>query len=112
MRLFYVAVLTFFVFVADLASPLGVAAGVPYILPVAASSSLKKRSASPHPAFVVASVSTVLLGLGLVLAPDGGIPWWVVVVNRSLSLLAIWVLAVSIRFRFEPLVVVTFARGR
>ncbi len=64
-------------FVADLAFPLGVAAGVPYVALVLIAGSFPTR----RPVVYAAGAGTVLTIAGYFLSPAGGISW-MVIVNR------------------------------
>ncbi len=72
----------------DLAVPLGVAGGVPYILVVLASLRLPGRK---YTLFFAILVSLLTL-TGFYLSPQGG-ELWKVLLNRSLALFAVWVTA-------------------
>ncbi|MCH8263118.1 MAG: PAS domain S-box protein [Proteobacteria bacterium] len=72
----------------DLSLPLGVAAGVPYIVLVLIAQWSPSRTYIYH----MAVLGTVLTIVGYLASPAGGIPW-VVVTNRALAIFAIWVTA-------------------
>ncbi len=80
------------VFAVDLATPLGVAAGVPYLVPVI----LGLGTRDGRFAFGVAGAASGLIVLGLVLAPAGGGPSAYVLANRGLALFAVWVTALGV----------------
>jgi C4-dicarboxylate-specific signal transduction histidine kinase len=83
------------IFAIDLALPLGVASGVPYVAVVL----LALWSPDPRLPLQAAGVCSALTLLGFALSPNGG-ELWVVAVNRSLALLAIWVTALlCVRWR-------------
>jgi len=74
------------IFIVDIASlPLGVAAGVAYVAVVLISLSLSRWRLS----IVVAGGVSVLTIIGFLLSEPAGIPW-MVLMNRLLALLAIW----------------------
>ena len=73
----------------DLALPLGVAGGVPYVTVVLLGWWLPNRL---HIIFL-AVISTGLTLIGYIASPEGGIPW-MVFTNRFLALFAIWVAAI------------------
>ncbi len=77
------------IFLIDLSFPLGVAGGVPYVALVLLS------LWSPNRRFTwgAATVASALTVLGFLLSAPGGAVW-MVLVNRSLALLVIWVTAV------------------
>jgi PAS domain S-box-containing protein len=75
----------------DLALPLGVAGGVPYVAVVLLGWWFPRK----RHIFVLAAVSSVLTVAGYFFSPAGGVPW-VVLLNRSLALFAIWVTAVLV----------------
>lgn len=81
------------IFAIDLATPTGVAAGVPYILPVA----LGLGSRDGRLTLVFAGVASALTTLGMVLSPHGGGPENYVLANRGLALFAIWITALGVR---------------
>ncbi len=72
----------------DLAIPLGVAAGVPYVAVVLVAAWLPWRYAI----VVMAVIGTSLTGLGYLLSESGGVAW-MVAMNRGLAFFAIWVTA-------------------
>lgn len=76
------------IFAIDLYLPLGVAGGVPFILPVLLASWSPKNYAVP----LLAILATLLTGAGLFLSPEGG-EAWMVATNRGLAVGAIWVTA-------------------
>jgi PAS domain S-box-containing protein len=76
------------VFFTDLVTPLGVASGVPYVGVVFVSLWLPYSGAT----FVAALACSVLTVLGFFWSPPGG-PLWLVLANRVLALLAIWIVA-------------------
>ena len=78
------------IFIVDVASlPLGVAAGVAYVAVVLISLWLSKWSFS----LFVAGVVSALTIIGFVYSEPAGIPW-MVIANRALALLAIWLTAI------------------
>ena len=89
------AVLTFVLALAilgfDLSIPLGVAAGVPYILLVWVGIWLPHRK---H-IYGLAVLGTALTIFGYFLSPEGGV-FWVVLFNRGLAIFAIWIVAILI----------------
>ncbi len=72
----------------DLSLPLGVAGGVPYVALVC----LGWYARGPRDIIVLGVVSTLLTVAGYIYSPDGGTAW-VVLVNRFLAFVAIWVTA-------------------
>ena len=83
------AILATAIFAIDIALPLGVAGGVPYVAVVLLGLWFKRT----RHLFFLATVSSVLTVAGYFFSPVGGIPW-VVLANRILALFAIWVTAV------------------
>jgi signal transduction histidine kinase len=78
------------IFLVDVGSlPLGVAAGVPYVAVVLISLWLSQWKYS----LIVAGGVSVLTILGFLLSEPAGIPW-MVIINRLLALLAIWLTAI------------------
>jgi len=80
----------------DLNLPLGVAAGVPYILLILVGVGFPK----PKQVYGLAVLGTGLTIVGYFFSPDGGIVW-VVLLNRGLAIFAIWITAVLIVSRRE-----------
>ena len=70
----------------DLNLPLGVAAGVPYILLVLVGIGFP----NPKQVYALAVLGTLLTIVGFFLSPEGGIVW-VVLFNRGLAIFAIWI---------------------
>ncbi len=69
----------------DLEMPLGVAAGVPYILPVLITYFARSSTATLFAAFT----GTIMTIGGFILSSEGGV-MWMVLTNRGLALFAIW----------------------
>ena len=88
-RMIYCSLLAIVIFVVDLFLPLGVAGGVLYVAVVLCTLWLPQRGAI----IIAASVSTILILLGLALSPSGG-ELWKVLTNRFLAIFAVWVIAV------------------
>ncbi len=80
-----IATLCALIFYVDLRIPLGVAAGVPYLLPVLVSTRLPGTKAP----IWVALLCTVLTVLGFYYSAEGGLLWQVLF-NRALALFVIW----------------------
>ncbi len=79
------------IFIIDIFVPLGVAAGVPYMIPVLFSLWYRDRRLT----LMIAVLGTILTVLGFFLSPHGGI-LWMVLSNRLLAIFAIWVTAILI----------------
>ena len=77
------------IFTVDLVTPLGVAAGVPYIAVILLSLFSGRRKLPVQ----LGISSSLLTLLGFFLSPPGG-EFWKVIVNRLLALFAIWTTAV------------------
>ncbi len=75
----------------DLSLPLGVAAGVPYIALVLLGVWFPKIG----PVIALAAIGTALTIFGYVMSEPGGIPW-MVLANRAIAIVAIWVTAILI----------------
>ncbi|WP_447968225.1 PAS domain-containing protein [Nitrospira sp. M1] len=73
---------------ADLLTPLGVATGVLYVLPIVATLKLN----SSQTTWIFAVISTLLIFMGWWQSPIGG-NVWKVSVNRIISILAVWMTA-------------------
>ncbi len=80
-------------FVVDLRLPRGVAVGVFYVAPVFSAFWISRRFRTAF-TVLVAALASALTVLGYFLSPPGG-TLWVVLLNRGLILLAIWVTAIS-----------------
>ena len=76
------------IFVIDTSTPLGVAAGVPYMLVVLTS----LWSPSKKLIYIVAFSVSILTVLGIYSSPSGG-ELWKVLFNRAIALFAIWTTA-------------------
>ncbi len=77
------------IFALDLFLPLGVAGGVPYVALVL----VGLWFPAPRAVLVLAGVGSVLTVAGYFLSEPAGVPW-MVLVNRSLALFAIWIVAI------------------
>lgn len=96
------------IFALDLAAPLGVAGGVPYVILVLFGCRFQERLA----VFVLAAIGSILTVLGYFFSPEGGVGW-VVLVNRSYAIIAIWATALVIWWAFrEPLFKARIPTGR
>ena len=85
------------IFIIDLLTPLGVAAGVPYILVILVSLWSTKSKTT----LILATVCSCMTLLGLHLSPPAGESWQVLL-NRGLALFAIWVTAIlAIKWKSE-----------
>jgi len=82
-------VLSGVIFIGDIMLPLGVAGGVPYVAVVL----LAMWAPSPGFVYLTAVLGSLLTVAGYFVSPEGGI-LWVVLLNRSLALFAIWVTAI------------------
>ena len=72
------------IFALDLALPLGVAGGIPYVAAILLGFWFPSR----FQIFFITALACALTGLGYLLSPAGGIAW-IVLVNRGLALFAI-----------------------
>jgi PAS domain S-box-containing protein len=81
------------IFILDLALPLGVAGGEPYVALVLIGWWFPRKNGI----FLLAVIASVLVVIGLFLSPSGGVPW-VVLTNRAYALLAIWITAIVLWF--------------
>ena len=79
------------VFYLDLNMPLGYAGGVPYVLPIL----LTWWTARKRWAIYTAVVASILTIAGYHISPDGGTEW-IVLANRTMTILVIWVTAILI----------------
>ena len=75
-------------FAVDLLLPLGIAGGIPYVAPVLVTMWLPARRVM----LPTALVCSVLIGAGWLLSPPGA-PFWAVLPNRALAILAVWTVA-------------------
>lgn len=87
--LFISILLVLIILIADLMTPLGVAAGVPYALVVL----LSARFESAKFPWFFAIIGTLLTLAGYIFSEEGGINW-MVLANRLLAILAIWITAI------------------
>ncbi len=87
-NLILLALITGF-FILDLSLPLGIAAGVPYLICILWAS----RLGTPQVWFA-AIITSLLVIIGLAFSPEGG-ELWKVFFNRGLALLAIWATALN-----------------
>lgn len=85
---FQLAVLAALFVAIDLAVPLGVAGGIPYLALVL----LTLRTAERRPTWIAAAAGVVLVVVGWTASPPGGLPW-VVAANRLMAIGAIGVTA-------------------
>ncbi len=76
------------IFAVDLSLPLGVAAGVPYVAVILFGWWLERTNA----VIWLAALCTILVALGYLFSPEGGTTW-VVLLNRTLAVFAVWVTA-------------------
>ena len=76
------------IFLADLFLPLGIAGGAPYTILMV----LGLWSGKPKFLLVLATAATALTIFGALLSPPGSV-FWVGVLNRGLTLLAVWAIA-------------------
>lgn len=79
------------IFAFDLALPLGVAGGVPYVAVIL----LSLWSRRVFDVYFAAAGCSLLITLGYFLSPEGGV-LWVTVLNRALALFSIWVTAILV----------------
>ncbi len=84
------------IFFLDIFLPLGVAAGVPYVGLVMISLYAPWRNYST----LLASISTLLIFVGYMLSPTLAV-LWVVVTNRLLAVLVVWITAEFCRRRIQ-----------
>ncbi len=73
----------------DLILPLGVAAGMPYVVVVL----IGLFGRTPGLSYFLAILCTVLVAVGYLVSPAGGEPW-VVFMNRGLAILSVWAIAI------------------
>lgn len=78
------------VLLVDFMTPLGVASGVPYVVVVL----LSLKSPEKRFTLIVASICTILVGVGYLGSPPSDIPAYQVFANRTMAILVIWVTAV------------------
>lgn len=99
----FVAILATIVFLIDIALPLGVAAGIPYLLTILLAGNTENRK------FILFTCAfcTLLTILGFFFSPSGG-EIWKVILNRSFSILVIWTIGIIVlrnhpkRFTISP----------
>ncbi|WP_415903476.1 diguanylate cyclase domain-containing protein [Neptuniibacter sp. QD29_5] len=78
-------------FVLDLALPLGIACGLPYIFFVLVGKIYPRRQHT----LLLAFIATILIFIGYYYSPEGGQDW-VVITNRILAVAAIWLTALTV----------------
>jgi PAS domain S-box-containing protein len=78
----------------DWATPLGIAAGISYLLLVFCSLWFPR----PGTAFLFAAIGTLLTFLGYFLSPMGPLTSSIVIANRILCIIALWVVAIVIYY--------------
>jgi hypothetical protein len=78
------------IFYADLRAPRGLTVGALYVLPLLISLLADSRKVT----FLLAALFSVLVVLGYVFSHDVGVPGWIVISDRIITVLAIWVTAV------------------
>jgi len=93
------------IFAIDISLPLGVAGGVPYVAVVL----LGAWYPNPRYTLVLAIAVTGLTVIGYFLSPPASVPW-MVVTNRGLALLAIWITAALVVYRKQAEVRALMAR--
>lgn len=100
----WAAIVASLLVISDLLIPLGVAAGVPYVIFVV----LGLWAPSRWSVYFLAVVATLLTILGFLLSPAGGIHW-MVIANRGLAVFAIWftVILVNDRRRLQSVLTQT-----
>ena len=84
------------IFAIDVALPLGVAAGVPYLFPVL----LSYFSRNQNSALITAVIGSFLIVAGYFISGQGGIVW-MVLANRAIALFAIWSTALLVINHFK-----------
>ena len=82
------------IFLFDMMLPLGVAAGVPYVVLVLFGIWFPQR----RHVYTLAVVSSVLIVAGFAVSPPG-IIFWIALLNRGLALFAVWITALLISRR-------------
>ncbi len=85
------SVIASLVFILDLATPLGVAGGVPHLALILCGWWFHERSA----VFFLAVVGTILTILGYFLSPEAGVDW-IVLLNRGYALFALWATSIFV----------------
>lgn len=80
---------------ADYATPLGISTGVLYVPFVLCALLFRK----PYVSFWFAGVASLLIGHAYFYKDQILVAWWVVVVNRGLSLFVVWVIAVGVFYQ-------------
>lgn len=83
------------IFLIDLRTSHGVALGILYLIPMLIILSIASRTTS----LVVAATCTLLIAVGAIVSSPGA-PQWMVLTNRSLSILTLWV-TVGLAFQYK-----------
>jgi PAS domain S-box-containing protein len=89
----YAVLLGGVVFALDLALPLGIAGGVPYVALVL----LASRFSDPRAVVAAAFAGTVLTVVGYFASENAGAATWVILANRALAIFVIWIVALALR---------------
>lgn len=84
-----IIVMMLVIVIVDLLIPLGVATGISYVVPTLLALWLPQRRA----VVVIAAIATILIGVGWGLSEPGASPW-IIVTNRILVIVAVWIVAV------------------
>ncbi|MFK8067009.1 MAG: PAS domain S-box protein [Gammaproteobacteria bacterium] len=79
----------------DLMTPAGVAGGVIYLLFVLSAAEFR----SPNITFIFAAISTVLTTSGYFLSAETNLDLWTVHLNRGLSILSFWIVAIIVYYK-------------
>jgi PAS domain S-box-containing protein len=86
------ALLAFAIVLFDVSTPLEINAGICYV-PLVFCALWFER---PHVAIIFAAISTLLILFGFFASPRGAVALWAVELNRSLDILAVWVVALLV----------------
>lgn len=89
------ALLCFVVLVVDLSTPIGISMGIAYIPLIFCSLWFTQ----PYMAFVFALITSALTALGNFASPPSDIELWIIVVNRALTIAALWFVAALVYMR-------------
>ena len=85
-------VLALIFLIVDLQVPLGVACGILYIVVILVAEFTRETRFI----LLMAGLSSVFIVLGYYGSPEGGAVWWMVIVNRLLSVGAVWTTTVLV----------------
>lgn len=97
MLLWVSGLICFIIFMADLMTPLGATASIAYIPFILLSIWFREQKAP----FIFATITTGLTIFGVLLSSDSDVPIWIVTLNRTLTIIAMWFAAILVYLRYK-----------